>query len=257
MVNSFLALEHKAKSVVIMKPGIAYIKQFDLVIVPEHDRIPQHKNVVVTKGALSRPVHYDDHSVQDVVKRYHLQTASRTHPVIGFVVGGDNKRLSLGIDSIKSIVTALKQVSERIGATIVVTTSRRTPSAIEQFLREELQGYAPCKMLIIANDDNPKGSIDALFHVSDILVISGDSISMISEALGYGKYVFVFPLIRKKPQVVSKHERFTQQLESDGYLTIVDDVWMGDRIIDIWQRKPAIKTLPDSSRITEALKTIV
>lgn len=257
MANVFLAQEHIAKSIVIMKPALLSVRRFDLVIAPAHDRLPARKNVVVVKGALSAALDYHNHSVQEVIKRYHLEAQSLSHPVIGFVVGGDTKHLSLAFDSIKKIVAGLKQVSKQGAATIVASTSRRTPAAIEQLLRQELQGYAACKMLILANDYNPEGAIEALFHVSDILIISGDSISMVSEALGYNKYVFVFPLARKNPHAVTKHERFMQHLENDGYISVVGNTEIGNSIMDMWHRKPPIKTLPDSSRITEALKNIV
>ena len=50
-VNLFLSYENNARNIVIMKPGMAPIKRFNVAIMPQHDNPPRRRNVVITKGS--------------------------------------------------------------------------------------------------------------------------------------------------------------------------------------------------------------
>ena len=111
-------------------------------------------------------------------------------------------------------------------------------------------------MLIIANESNPRGSLDAILHLSDILVVSGDSISMVSEAVNSNKYTVILKLKRKNKNFISKHERFVEDLEKGGYAYICKDN-LSDRISEIWRQKPSIKESADQKNIVKKLEAIL
>ena len=255
--NRFFSKYHQAKSIAVMKPGIADMRAFDLLIVAEHDCLPLHKNMVAIKGALSGRPEKPSAAAQKVIEGYGLNVGSLPRPVIGLVVGGDNKYLALDTDLLTPIVRGLKQFAQEKAATIIATSSRRTSAAVEALLRQELKDFSQCTMLIIANEHNPDGAIEALFEACDMLVISGESISMISEALAYGKYVFVFPLRRKKSGSACKHERFVEQLERDGAVYRCDGGGLRDALSTVWAKRPAVKVPADRDIVRQALKKIL
>ena len=258
MVNRFIAYENKAKSIITMKPGGFSLKRFDLAIIPEHDNPPKFDNVVKTKGSLC----ISDSSkkselMKKIIKNFSLDSPALNSPVIGLLLGGDNKVLTMDMSVIKEIIVAIKQAQEKFKGTLLVSTSRRTPDNVVRYLKQELQGDPACRLLIIASENNPPGSIDAILHLSDIVVVSGDSISMITEAVNSGKYTAVFKLRKKGFRRELKYERFINNFSRDGYIYDVDSGNLLSTLTHLWQNKPLKKTFDDGQIVFERLKQIV
>ncbi|MFC1708796.1 ELM1/GtrOC1 family putative glycosyltransferase [Candidatus Omnitrophota bacterium] len=256
MVNRLVASENMAKSIVVMKPGMFSLKRFDLAIIPEHDNVPKFRNVVLIKGALSRQIDKDNEHIKSIIDNYGLEDPYLSHPIIGVLLGGESKHLHLGADIVEKLINSLDEVVEKLNGSILVSTSRRTRASVDRLLKVKLpkrQGY---RMSVIANETNPQGSFEAILHLSDILVVTADSISMISEAINSGKHTIVLKLKRKNPNFVSRHERFTENLAKEGYIHLCDDK-IFDRISEIWRQKPSIKATTESERIINRLKEIL
>lgn len=111
-------------------------------------------------------------------------------------------------------------------------------------------------MFVIANEFNPLGSIEAILHLSDILVVSGDSISMVSEAVNSGKYTVVFKLKRKFPYLRTKHERFIERLRQDGHIYVCNNN-LSNSLMHIWKYNPLKKKINDGEIILDRLKRIL
>lgn len=56
--------------------------------------------------------------------------------------------------------------------------------------------------------------------LSDIIVVSGESISMVSEALSAEKYVLVFSP-QKKAQITTKQDEFLEKLRKEGIIKVI------------------------------------
>ncbi|MFH1622454.1 MAG: ELM1/GtrOC1 family putative glycosyltransferase [Candidatus Omnitrophota bacterium] len=256
MINRLVAFDNSAKSIVVMKPGIFSLKRFDLAIIPEHDRAPKFENVVSIKGALSSKVNKENGDVQKIIKDYNLNNPSLSHPIIGLLLGGENRYLSLDVNIVKDITDSLDRVIQELGGTILISTSRRTSRGIEEFLKTSLSNKDGYRMLIIANESNPKGAFDTILHLSDILVVTGDSISMISETINSRKYTIVYKLKRKSLRAKSKYEKFIEDLERERYVfTYKDNLF--NNINEIWQKKPVLKELSNNELILKRLEKIL
>ena len=257
MLNRLVAFENMAKSIVIMKPGMFSLKRFDLAIIPEHDNAPKFNNVVLTKGALSRRADKNKEHIEAIIDGFGLKNPSVVRPVIGVLLGGDNRYLSLCVKTVEEMINSLSDVVESLGGSLLVSTSRRTSKDIEQLLKEKLSKKPRCRMLIIANECNPQGSLDAILYLSDILVVSGDSISMICEAINSGKHTAVFKLKRKTFSLLSKHEDFIENLEKDGYISIVSKENLSKKLTYIWKHNSVIKQIDDHAVILDRLRKIL
>ena len=86
----------------------------------------------------------------------------------------------------------IKEAALHYNADILMTTSRRTPSAIEQIILKELKNFERCSLCIIANQRNIPEAVGGILGLSDLVIVSGESISMVSEALSSGKRTIVF-----------------------------------------------------------------
>lgn len=249
-INFILARENLAKSIVIMRPSVLSTKRFDLVIMPQHDRPPRRKNVMAIEGALNL---IDQDYLASCVSTLSSYVKINKELVIGLLIGGDTKDFRLGADSIKETINQIKKILKDLDAEILVTTSRRTSSEIECLVKEEFRDYPRCKLLIIANEKNIPSSIGGILGLSQIIVTSPESISMISEAVNSKKYVLVF----NSPGLGIRHRRFLYHFAKNKYVYLSEPCVLSKTIEYIWLNRPKIHTLRDNLLISEAIKKIL
>ena len=259
-VNRFLKVENNAKSVIIMKPALLSIKKFDLAIMPKHDRPRRGKNVLITEGA------------PNLVNQEHLSKSSQKLKLnldekltIGLLIGGSNKQFQLSVKLAKGILDQIIQAAEQLDAQILVTTSRRTSKDVEKLFSQRLSGYKRCKLLILANRENPPDVIGAVLDLSQVLVVSGESISMVSEAASCGnKVVLVFKPKQKGNLLVkllrlgrNKHNIFLKNLSFKNHIVLIKPKELTNKICSVWQRGNSTAKLSDNEAVLGAAKRLI
>ncbi|MCQ9208525.1 MAG: tetraacyldisaccharide 4'-kinase [Omnitrophica bacterium] len=258
-VNLFLSYRNKARAIILMKPSLLNVNRFDLVIVPEHDGIATGENIVTTTMApnLINQKYLEDQA--NILKtRYKIQDTrySSKGPTIGVLIGGDAAKYRLSAELINRVVSQLKEVSQDLNCQLLVTTSRRTPKEVEELLKQRLANFPGCKLLVIANETNIPETVGGILGLSDVIVVSGESISMVSEAISARKYVLAF-IPEKKPGRVTKQERFLEKLETEELLKVIRPENLAAQIKELWKEKPSIRQLQDNKLIYQAISTIV
>ena len=260
-VNYFLTQEHDVKTVVIQKPGILGFRDFDLVVLPRHDKSkrkwPDH--VVVTQGSpnLITPAYLDEYK-NALLKRYsHLKSGDNFK--IGVLLGGDTPEFILSEQRVRVLLHQLMEAAEETQADILLTTSRRTSAKVENLIMRELRKYHRCKFLVIANRENTPEAVGGILGLSDVIVVSGDSISMVSEAASSGKKVAAFFVESRSgaPFEKTKHGRFLERLSADGYVLSSDVRYMKDSLYKLIKNKVQTKTLDDAALILEHLRKFI
>jgi mitochondrial fission protein ELM1 len=260
-VNYILSAENLSKSIQILKPSVLGISRFDLVIMPGHDRPPPRKNVLVTKGALN-PV--DEEYLKSQTKAL-LQAFGVEHPpagiqdsglknYIGLLIGGNTKIFHLSKDKTLQVITQIKNIAQKLDMSLLVTTSRRTPADIEGLLKREFSTYPRCRLLLIANEKNFPFAIGAILGLSKIIVVSPESISMISEAVNSGKYVVVFD---DSSRLGRRHRRFLDYFSKNKYIYLIEPEKLGCLIEDIWKRKPLVRYLDDKTMLRHRIESLI
>lgn len=252
-INFVISSELKAKSIHIMRPGLLSTKRFDLVIMPEHDCPPKRRNVIVTLGSLNL---VDDRYLKEESEKllqttnYKLQT---TKLKIGLLIGGDTKDFRLSKESMIILIKELKKLIYDLDANILITTSRRTSKEIELLIKREFLNESRCNLLVIANEKNLDFAVGGILGLSDMVIVSPESISMISEAASSGKYVIVF----KQEGIPKRKGLFLKILEESGYIRVVnvDEIYAETK--DILEKKPQVKRLDDHSKVLEAVRKIL
>jgi len=255
--NIFLKYENNAKNVVIMKPGPGRSKKIDLIILPRHDTAsgfagrhrPLTESILVTEGAPNR---ITEKTIKESMPKI-MGEERGSEGGIGIIIGGDTKGFRLAEDDVETVLDEVLRISGERGVEIFVSTSRRTPPQIDRLLKEKLNGNKLCRLLIIANEKNIDGAVAGIFGLSDIIVTSPESMSMISEAASSGKHVLVFKGKAEK----FKYGRMISNLERQGYLQTARPEAICDRIRHILDTKPAVKRLDDKQKITERLKGLI
>jgi len=250
-VNFILSRENLAKSIVIMRPSLLSTARFDLVIMSKHDKPPRRRNVAVTEGALNLidEVYLKEQSA-NLIKSTGIKTGGF---YIALLIGGDTGSFSLGRDTVAKVIRQVKSASERLNADILVTTSRRTSREAEITIKEEFRDYSRCKLLVIANEKNIPEAVGGILGLSQVVVSSPESISMISEAINSKKYVLVF----ESCGLSRKHRRFLKYFAGNRYIYFEEPGNLSKRIEGIWLKKPPVRILSDNNLIREAIKRII
>lgn len=253
-VNFVISSECRAKSIHIMRPGVLSTKRFDLVIIPKHDRPPKRRNLVITQGALNLiDKDYLKEQTEKLLQiiNYNLQTAKLK---IGLLIGGDTKNFKLSVEIIRSLIEKLKKLLSNIDGEIFITTSRRTSKELETLIKKEFSNEPRCRLLVIANERNIPEAVGGILGLCDIIVISPESISMVSEAISSEKYVIVFKLKENLPK---KHRVFLRGLEEEGFIKTTDIDRIDKVILEIKEERPEVRRLSDYFLVKEAVRKIL
>jgi len=186
-----------AKTITMMLPR-GYRYDFDMIFAQSHDNPPKQKNIIEIPANFS----YVEPQGLYVAKKH----------AVGIVIGGDNKIFTMSKEKLQSQLDLI--VKHYQGYEIAVTTSPRTSEALEQLIESYHFDY---EVIFSKNHINP---IPDFLELCETVFITGDSTSMISEAIAYGvSNVIVLPLESKED---NKFERFVKGLEREGYLHIFD-----------------------------------
>lgn len=252
-VNYVISRQARAKSVVLMRPSFLGVKKFSLVIMPRHDHPPKRKNIVVTEGALNL---IDNEYLKKEAEKLIRLSAVNFQPsayYIGLLIGGDTGNFHLRKDDVKQAAEQVKSACEKNNADVLATTSRRTSPEIEGLLKSEFRDHPRCKFLVIASENNPPYAVGGILGLSQVIIASPESISMISEAVKSKKYVIVF----KTPGLGRKHLDFLRHLDEGKYIYFVEPAELSETISRLIHNRPALKDLPDDELVSVALKKII
>lgn len=160
---------------------LARLDRFDLIAAPRHDRL-RGPNVAQTFGALHKVT---PARLAAEAERFRASLAHLPRPLVCVLVGGPNGAYEMPTEA----VAGLAQKLRGLGAGLAVTPSRRTGAMNVATLRSALSG-APAVVWDLAGD-NPYFGWLAL---ADYVVVTCDSVSMVSEACFTGKPVLVVDL---------------------------------------------------------------
>jgi mitochondrial fission protein ELM1 len=216
-VNKLLKFENHARSVAVLDPGPLNRRKFDIVIIPRHDikvEDPKAKNITVTDLA---PNLIDPGELASFRKG---APEVKTGVCIGLLLGGDNPYFHFSGELARSLVFAIRETCERLDGYLYMTTSRRTPDEAENLIKEAFSDDPRCVKFVSGKDDTDEHTVEKILAVSDMVIVSGESISMVSEAVASGKPVLVF-MPDKKTDYFTKYESFAEGLEKKKYLKVV------------------------------------
>jgi mitochondrial fission protein ELM1 len=160
-------------------------RQFDLMVVPAHDPARGDK-VLVTDGAVHRVT---PARLAEAERRFAASYAHLPHPRVAVLIGGQNRVYRFGLAALSTIADQIAALARRHGASLLVTPSRRTGEAGETLLRERFAGL-PAEVW----DGSGENPYFAYLALADAILVTEDSVSMVSEATATGKPVHVIAL---------------------------------------------------------------
>jgi mitochondrial fission protein ELM1 len=151
---------------------------WDTVIAPRHDQLAG-PNVLTPLGSLN-PV--DDDWLADG-RDACPGFEELPQPRVGVLLGGPRKQLALDAAYARELATHLLARREREGGSLLVLASRRTPPEMLAIFREVL---ADVPGLVWSGPDDGRNPYPGVLGWADRLVVTPDSVNMLSEACAVG-----------------------------------------------------------------------
>ncbi|MEZ5829276.1 MAG: mitochondrial fission ELM1 family protein [Hyphomicrobiales bacterium] len=176
---------------------------FDLVAAPAHDNF-EGPNVVTTFGAV--------HSVTadrlaEAGNAFAPRIEGLPHPRTAVLLGGESQAFSFPPDAATAFGAKLANLIRESGGSLLVTPSRRTRADSLAALSRAIEGTP--NFVWDSTGDNP---YFAFLSLADAIVVTEDSVNMVTEAAGTGKPVYVQSL----PGRSSRLSRFHALMRKRG-----------------------------------------
>jgi mitochondrial fission protein ELM1 len=157
---------------------------FDLIVAMDHDRIRAGRNVIKVATALHD---LTPARLAEAADAWRARLAPYGRPLAGVMIGGSTARQAFTLSHGRRLLAGLQRL-RAAGISLAIIPSRRTPEAVNALLRHAFASD-PRVFHWRVGDDNPYRAVLAL---ADRLVVTSDSVSMISEALATSSPVEIF-----------------------------------------------------------------
>ena len=206
---------HNIKNIHIQDPKISS-NNFDYIIAPEHDNPLEGNNIIRSVGAL----HYV--TEKEVENSNHEEKL-----VVSIILGGPNKYYLFSENEIEKFIFNITQSKNNI-TKINIIGSRRTPLQLFENIKKKFNTN-------IFNYDFSlkKENYLKLMSEASHIVVTSDSISMISEAAITGKPIYVAELVKNKNDY--RFQRFINLFEKLGIIRRLDqtlDYWTYEKLYE-------------------------
>jgi uncharacterized protein len=213
-LNLCLARDCRGKSIVAMKPSFPFnLFRYDLALVPAHDQgiVPEG-----TLRTLITPARMEPEEMENAAGKIAASMPKPEKTGIAVFLGGSTRRFVIRLEDVRELFKIISRAAPALGD-YAVTTSRRTSDEIAAYLKESVAPEKNCQLVVIAKEDTRPEVVPGMMTLADILIVTEDSVSMISEALRSGKKVVVLSLDPAGLPV--KHRRFQEILARESAVT--------------------------------------
>ena len=255
-VNLLLGRILGAKTVTCRRPSPIGTRYFDLAILPmiSWHNASRKDNICRTIG-VPNPISPDSLDA----KRKHLKNELNLsdNPRIGILLGGTDRHETITIADTERLSKICKATAEKMSAQLLITTSRRTPSDVTEHLVSTLKHTDGC--LFFMTPDTPSELEDpyqAILALSDLLIVTADSFSMVCEAASSGRSVVVLMLSEEKTRLPKRYEVY-RYMEEHSIVTRCRLDGLETHIANALTSNGSEKPLQDTETAVEAIRQLV
>lgn len=205
---------------------------FDLVAVPHHDKL-RGSNVLVTHGAPNR---LNAEKLIKAKKNFALQFEPLSEPRIAVLIGGNSRTHRIT----KNIMTNLVEQLRQMRGSLMVTASRRTGEENLKILQDGLKDTNAFLW-----DDTGENPYFGMLAWADHILVTADSVSMLSDAGTTGKPVHMIELDGRS----KRFDRFHNHLQEIGVMRLLSLDSSGN--LEAWDYEP----LQDATNVADVIRT--
>ncbi|MCW9034792.1 MAG: mitochondrial fission ELM1 family protein [Rhodospirillales bacterium] len=207
-VARYIKKQNKGKTflIQIMYPGSKGADEFDLIAVPNHDRIPKKLNQLQITGA---PHGVTQGKLVQARAVWENRFAHLPKPWTALIVGGTTKNRPFTNEMAQNLGKISNDLAKAHGGSLLVTTSRRTGNAALALTKE-----ISCPSFIYQWGDDGENPYFGFLALADNIVVTGDSVSMVCEACATSASVYIYA---PEGYAAPKHAALHEELYQVGY----------------------------------------
>jgi mitochondrial fission protein ELM1 len=218
-----LARELGARTLHVLRPSLMLTRRFDALVLPLHD-VPRRQppNAVVlplafgptSGGALQE-------SQAELVRRLENGAGElRTRRQLAMLIGGDSLHHRIDPAGVLEYVDKSAVFAASRGLGILLTTSRRTPVALEENLQRLAAKEPGVFTLCVWGRSDSYNPVPAFLDAASAVLVTADSVSMVSECILAGHHPLIYPV--EATSAAAKLERFSDYVYDRGFAVRLD-----------------------------------
>ena len=190
-------LGKKVTTIFLQNPYLN-LNAFDVVVAPKHDGL-SGKNLVTIQGAL--------HNVTLALLKKEGEKWARIlpkdfpRPWVSVLLGGNSNHHVMDLDTMEYYGSELRHLAQRTPMSFFITASRRTPPEAVQAFKTALGDSHV--FLWNGLGENP---YYGFLSLGDFILVTNDSVSMLSEAASVGKPMYTLKLEGGNSRLDAFHE---------------------------------------------------
>lgn len=183
-IARYIKSENPSSFVCFLQNPKAFHTNFDLIAAPDHDQMNGH-NIIKTTGASNSITDKKLNKEKDKIKD---NISNMPKEKIAFIIGGNSNTHKMTKEITSKLCDEIVRLSNKYG--IMITASRRTGEENLKILKEKTTNINNCYLW----DGNGYNPYISFLANADHIVVTNDSVSMISEACSTGKPVHIYEL---------------------------------------------------------------
>jgi len=191
-------LEEKALKVATTMPE-AHKDKFDIIITPSYEPHEAGDNIITTIGLVNS------------VNKEILEEKGGDKKIYAVLVGGKHAVGNITIEDANKLADIINGIE---GASFLVTNCSRTEKRTFEALKEQIEG----EFYDYKENRETENPYLKMLDKADGIIVTGDSVRMISESCSSGKPVFIYPPLDKPFQ----YEPLWKELKDGGFARILD-----------------------------------
>ena len=186
--------------------GVPRGDDYDLLVIPEHDRPPRAPNVLPVLGA---PHRIGPQTLHQAAAQWGDRLDHLPHPRVALLVGGPVRGADMEPARAHGLGVRVARVVGGLGGSVLASTSRRTGREASDALAA---GLGQAMHLIYRWGEPGENPYLGFLAAADAVIVTADSISMMSEACSTASPVYV-----ELPELAgAAHRRFVARLAEAG-----------------------------------------
>ena len=255
-VNLLLGRILPAMTVTCRRPSPVGTRYFDLAILPmiSWHHASHEDNICRTIGV---PNPISPESLDVMRERLKAELNLSDCPRMGVLLGGTDRHETITRDDAEWLSEICEVTAEKMDAQILVTTSRRTPSDVTDHLVSTVRHTDWCPIFITPDTFSElEDPYQAILALSDLIIVTADSFSMVCEAASSGRSVVVLMLSQKSARLPKRYEVY-RYMEEHSIVTRCRLDGLETCIVNTLTSNGSKKTLRDTEAAVAAIRQLL
>jgi mitochondrial fission protein ELM1 len=183
-----------SKIVLLGRPK-RFFRRFSLIIAPSQYQVPDDPRMISLQLPLFQ---VDREAVRQQGEAWKKRLDKLPRPLTALMVGGKTDPFRFDAATARTLMAAVTKQSAN--GSLYISTSRRTPPAVTEVIRQTLPANGT---LFCWGDDNLDNPYRALLAEADNFVVTGDSVSMMVEVAQMEKPLAIYSLPHQRSIAVT------------------------------------------------------